>query len=89
MTTMIEDAVTQLRTSTTTRKTAQPRLHVDGDVVAVRYRTTVNGRELTTWRAARITSFVELDRTWLYCVTRVEGRRLVYTAVIQSDIRKL
>lgn len=89
MTTMIEDAVTQLRTSIIRRKTAQRRLHADGDVVAVRYRTTVNGRELTTWYAARVVQAIELRDTWLYVTVRVDGSRLAYAYATQSNVRKL
>lgn len=89
MTTMIEDAVTQLRASITQKRAASHRRYGVGELVAVRYRTNVNGRELTTWRSARVTCFVELRDTWLYWVVRLEGRRRVYTAVTQSDARKL
>jgi len=89
MTTMIDDAVAQLKASIVRKKAASRHRYGLGEVVAVRYRTVVNGRELTTWRTARVASLVELRDTWLYGVVRVEGHKRVYTAVTESNVSKL
>lgn len=87
MTTMIEDAVTQLKASIDRNRAAQPRLYGLGQVVAVRFTTTVNGRQVTTWRHARVSSFVKSGITWVYQVYCIEGRRLKYAIVTQKNVR--
>jgi hypothetical protein len=88
MSSMVTDAVIQLKASLTTSRAAQRRLYGLGEVVAVRYTTHVNGRQVTTWRHARVSSFVRSGTTWIYQVHRIEGRRIVYTVVTQASIRK-
>lgn len=87
MTTMIEDAVAQLKAGIDRSRAAQRRLYSLGQVVAVRFTTEVNGRQVTTWRHARVSSFAKSGTTWVYQVYCVEGRRLKYTIVGQSSIR--
>lgn len=87
MTTMIEDAVTQLKAGIGQSRAAQRRLYTTGQIVAVRFTTKVNGRQVTTWRHARVSSFVKSGTTWIYQVYCVEGRRLKYAIVTQSSIR--
>jgi hypothetical protein len=87
MTTMIEDAVTQLKVGIDQSRAAQRRLYGLGQIVAVRFTVTINGRQVTTWRHARVSSFVKSGVTWVYQVYCIEGRFLKYAVVTQSSIR--
>lgn len=90
MSTMIADAVRMLKETIDSPKAAQARRYGRGQLVAVRYRTTVGSRSVVTWRTGRVTEFVQLNSgAWLYWLVRLEGRRLVYMPAVESDIRKL
>lgn len=88
MTTMIEDAVVQLKAGIDQSRAAQRRLYSTGQTVVVRTTSWSRGHERRTWSVATIAGAAWNGRSWIYRVRQTDSRgRHTYTIVGRGSIR--
>jgi len=88
MTTMIEDAVTQLKAGIDQNRAAQRRLYSTGQTVVVRTTSCSRGHERRTWSSAVVIGAAWTGRSWLYRIRQTDSRgRHTYSVVGRGNIR--
>lgn len=88
MTTMIEDAVKQLKAGIDQTRAAQRRLYASGQAVLVRSTVwTVNGPK-TTWSHGTVVAGVNNGKAWVYRIRQTDSRGLhTYRITGRGNIR--
>lgn len=89
MTTMIEDAVNQVKAGIDQKEAAQRRLYTTGEFVVVRTTSWSRGSERRTWSNGVVVGAVCNGRSWVYRIRITDSRGYrTYVIAGRGSLRK-